>query len=106
MTSAEYHDENEFEYTSVVNDLLANKFKDYGVFRDFETLVKHANIFYKKDEISKFHRLLVCDESRRLKNIIYSKKDQNFINLFNMEVVGISDVEEEVDKRSYVSYKL
>ncbi len=92
-------DQLDFEYTKKMEVLLVDKFKEFGVFKDYENLIRSANRFYERDEISKYHKLLVNDETKKLKDIIFNKKDEIFIKKFNLEAAIISEVDREIDKK-------
>lgn len=87
----------DFEYTKKMEIVLVDKFKEFGVFKDFESLIKNADRLYQRDEISKFHKLIVNDESKKLKDLVLNKKDQFFINKFNLEAKIITEVDYEID---------
>jgi hypothetical protein len=68
------NEEDRFIYSHAIQNLMNDKFSDFGVFRDFEVLIRQAGSFYDEtDEITRFFDLMRIDE--RLKNIIIAKHD-------------------------------
>ncbi len=93
-------EEVDFNYSEKMDEILVNKFSEFGIYRDFENLIKNANRFYDdKDEISTYHKLLVTDETRKLQDIIFNKKDPAFVSRFNLEATMICEVDEEIDRK-------
>ncbi len=63
-------------------------------------------MYEEREEVSTYHKLLITDETRKLHEIIFNKKDEKFIGKFNLEAAMISEVDREIDKKIYVKFKL
>ncbi len=98
--------ESKFEYSVEIEKMITNKFSEFGVFKDFENLIKSANKFYNdNDEITTYDKLLQQDQ--KLRQIILSKMDMSVAKdatlRFQLEAAMISLVNEDIDTRVAVS---
>ena len=101
-------DRYKFEYSVEIEKMITNKFSEFGVFKDFENLIKSANSFYNdNDEITTYDKLLQQDQN--LRQIILSKMDRSVAKdatlRFQLEAAMISLVNEDIDTRVAVSLK-
>lgn len=96
---------NNFNYSKEIEDLITAKFSEFGVFKDFENLIKSANSFYCDfDEITTYDKILQINP--KLRQIILNKMDKlrtkDSILRYQLEAAMISLVNEEIDFRVYV----
>jgi hypothetical protein len=106
LYKTEIYTNSNFKYTKEIDDILVKRFSQFGLYKDFETLMRVATKFYNEnDEITTFDYLL--QKNKILREIMLGKMDYH-VSLdatlrYQLEAAMISLTYEEIDKRIHVS---
>jgi len=92
-----------FKYTDIIDNKLSKLFEDFGAFKDYESLIKTANIIYdENDGVQSFIKLLSRNE--KLQNLILSKKSEQAQKQISLERVMLKKLEEEKKEEGLGKY--
>jgi hypothetical protein len=106
LYKSDIYSNSKFKYTSQIDDILVTRFSQFGLYKDFENLMRNAIMFYSEnDEISTFDYLL--QKNKILREILLGKMDPlvspDATLRYQLEAAMISFTYEEIDKRIDVS---
>jgi hypothetical protein len=106
LFKSEIYTNSNFKYTKEIDDILVKRFSQFGLYKDFETLMRVATKFYtENDEITTFDYLL--QKNKILREIMLGKMDYHVSPdatlRYQLEAAMISLTYEEIDIRIHVS---